>query len=292
MRPGDAPFAVVGDSQDTLTIERYLLMRESNPRETQMVFAAVGGHRPAFVVLVGDLTGDGSSASEWRRFDSLTRGMRDQYIPIFVVMGNHDYGLDIPRAEREFASRFPQFAVDHWYARTYGSLAMLFLDSNAYPMPQEQWARQAEWFARTLAAYDADAAIDGIIVFSHHPPYTNSTVTSDDPNVLKAFVPAFVASPKTVAMISGHTHAYEHFIEQGKHFIVTGGGGGPRVHLREGSKERHTDLYAGASPRPFHYLWIAPRSGGLSVTVEGLDKGAAEFRTIDRFELPYCPRSR
>lgn len=63
-------------------------------------------------------------------------------------------------------------------------------------------------------------------------------------------------------MISGHAHAYEHFVEQGVQFVVSGGGGGPRVKLREGSRARE-DRFEGPSPRPFHYQAVEPRQDGV-----------------------------
>jgi hypothetical protein len=88
-------------------------------------------------------------------------------------------------------------------------------------------------------------------------------------------------------MISGHTHAYEHFVEDGKHFIVTGGGGGPRVSLHTGQDQRHRDLFVGPAPRPFHYLWMVPETWGVGVEVWGLKKGESQVRAIDRFDLKW-----
>ncbi|HUO52139.1 MAG TPA: metallophosphoesterase [Gemmatimonadaceae bacterium] len=299
--PGTTPFAVVGDPQDTLWLERMIMRRESNRAERDRLFAHLAGRQPAFLAIAGDLTSSGWSSRAWRTFDRLMAPMRREGVPVLPIMGNHDYGIlraNAARrfgdhgfvralAARRFAARFPQFARARWYARTYGRLAMLFLDSNAAALTGEEWQRQKEWFAAALDACDGDPAVGGVLVFAHHPPFTNSTIFRDDAAVQEAFVERFVRSPKTVAMISGHAHAYEHFIERDRHFIVTGGGGGPRVRLLEGAARRHADLFVGASPRPFNYLWITPRPQGLSIVVEGLDKGATTLATIDRFELPF-----
>lgn len=285
--PGTAPFAVVGDPQDSLLLERALLLRESNPADRDALFKELAGRQPAFLALVGDLTSGGWSARAWRKFDRIMAAMHRERVPVLPAMGNHDHSPLRGIAARQFARRFPQFAGASWYARTYGRLAMIFLDSTAAALTRADWRRQEEWFAATLGAFDADSAIGGVLVFAHHPPFTNSTVTSDDKAVQSAFVPHFVRARKSIAMLSGHTHAYEHFVQERKHFIVTGGGGGPRVKLRAGAAQRHADLYAGVSPRPFHYLWVTPHAQGLSVAVQGAHKGDAAFGTIDRFELPF-----
>ena len=284
-RAGSAPFAVIGDTQDTMFWEKWLLFRESNPAERTALFTQLASHRPEFLVHLGDLTCNGGSAGRWRDFDHLTEELRRLDVPVLPVMGNHDYWLSRTRAERQLKVRFPLLRPRPWYARVYGRLALVILDTNARVLSPQEWQEQQAWFGTTLADCDHDPAIAGVLVFAHHPPYTNSTVTRDDGAVQRAFVPALVSSGKTLAMISGHTHAYEHFLEQGKHFIVAGGGGGPRVRLREGARRRHLDHFEGPAPRPFHCLWMIPRPEGLEVEVRGFEKGETALRVLDRFQL-------
>ena len=286
-RPGKAAFAVVGDPQGTMFWERFFLLRENNPAERGRVFRELARRRPEFLVIVGDLTSDGASDKHWRHFDDLAQGLRQKGVPVLPVWGNHDYWSNVSAAEREMGARFRPLAGAHWYTRQYGRLALVFLDANVAILSRDEWKSQRQWFEQTLKSFDADSSVDAVLVFEHQPPFTNSTATDDDSDVRGAFVPAFERAHKTVAMISGHTHAYEHFVEKGKHFIVTGGGGGPRVTLRSGKRARHTDLFQGPAPRPFHYLWITPRTGKLNVIVEGLQKGGSTFAPIDRFDLPY-----
>lgn len=286
-RPGKAPFAVVGDPQETMFWERIFLQRETNPTERVRLFGELTRQGPEFLVIVGDLTSDGSSERHWRYFDGLAKGLRRAGVPILPVWGNHDYWGSEAKARRALESRFPPLAHGPWYTRAYGRLALVFLDANVAVLSKADWRVERQWFDSTLTADDADTGVDAILVFEHQPPFTNSKVTSDDIDVQRSFVPGFLRARKTVAMISGHTHAYEHFVEHGKHFIVTGGGGGPRVGLRQGGRARHADHYQGPSPRPFHYLWISPHPRSLSVSVVGLAKGDSVFTTIDRFDLVY-----
>jgi hypothetical protein len=280
---GSAPFAVIGDLQRTMAAER-LLFRESNPAERVALVRALEVARPAFLVIVGDLTNDGGSEREWQYFDGLTAGLRRDSVAFVPVVGNHDYWFHRNRAIGKLAARFDQLGRSTWYSRIYGRLALVVLDANSGELTRAEWEMQRVWFGETLERYQQDTSISGILVFTHQPPYTNGTATSDDKAVAAAFLPSMARAGKVLAMISGHTHAYEHFEMGGRQFIVTGGGGGPRVGLRTG-RDRHRDLFTGPAPRPFHFLWMIPEPWGVRVEVNGLDKGETATRTIDRFDL-------
>jgi hypothetical protein len=91
-------------------------------------------------------------------------------------------------------------------------------------------------------------------------------------------------------MISGHVHSYERFERRGKLFIVSGGGGGPRVRLRDGDRRRHRDdlvAHDGHTRlRPFHYLRIAVREDEMNIEAFGLEKGGAVTAPLDSIAVP------
>jgi len=285
---GTAPFAVIGDTQETLFWER-LIGRESNNAERRRLFDRLEALHPAFLVIAGDLTSYGSAEGHWRYFDGLTAGLRSLGVPVLPVFGNHDYFGNNTAAQRNFAARFTQVRTDHWYLRSYGALAMIFLDANRDALGKDRWTRQQLWYEQVLDSLETDPAVRGVLVFDHQPPWTNGTQTHDDRNVLDFFVPRFVLKHKTLALISGHTHSWEHFTMDTKHLLVSGGGGGPRVELKR--PERHPDLAhcgperCGPERRPYHFLWITPGPRSVVVEVQGFDREETVFRTIDRVEL-------
>jgi hypothetical protein len=170
-------------------------------------------------------------------------------------------------------------------------LRLVFLDSNRRFLPSALWSEQAEWYEEEIARAEGDPQTRGTLVLVHHPPYTNSSVTSDERHVQRSFVPAFQAARKTMAMLSGHVHSYERFGRGGKAYLVTGGGGGPRIRLETGARQRHgDDLFAGPPIRFFHYLMAALTPGGIQVEMRGLRKGEVRFETMDRFLLPWPSR--
>ena len=276
-------FAVVGDLQPTSRLEVW---RESNALERELLVDAVRRAAPDFVVLLGDAVFCGSSAAAWDAFDRVCRPLRDADLPVLPILGNHEYWVSPAAGLKRFFGRFPDLGRRHWYARRYGPLGLVFLDSNRRWLSRRQWSEQREWLGRALADFDADASVRGVVVFVHHPPYTNSTVTSDELHVQRDLVPSFDAAAKTVAMIAGHVHSYERFARGGKTFLVAGGGGAPRVRLAVGGRRRHADdLYDGPPLRFFHFLEAAPQPDGLSLSVRGLDKGGNTTRLRESFTL-------
>ena len=280
-------FAVVGDLQPTSGFEVW---RESNTKERRAILREVSEEKPDFVALLGDLVFCGSSAAAWTDFDRLCGPLKSGGIPAYPVLGNHEYWVHRRPALANYFERFPHLRRRHWYSAVYGPLGLVFLDSNLRWLPPADWRDQKDWFVRTLASWDADPGIHAILVLLHHPPFTNSRVTSDTRSVQRDFVPGFAQSRKTLAMISGHVHSYERFLRNGKTFLVAGGGGGPRTPLAEGRRRRHADdLFSGGALRAFHYLWFRPEASGLEVEVRGIEKDSTDFETIDRFSLPWPP---
>jgi hypothetical protein len=280
-------FAVLGDLQRTSRAEFW---RESNTEESRRLVAEIAARGPDFCVGLGDAVFRGSSVRDWRRFDALTAPLRDAGVPFLPILGNHEYWMRKGPALRNYYGRFPHLGGRRWYAERWGSLGLVFLDSNEGALGPGAWAEEAAWLEKTLAQLDAQPAARGVLVFSHHPPYTNSTVTGDEVHVQRAFVPPFKAARKTLAMISGHVHAFERFIRGGKTFLVAGGGGGPRVKLAHGLARRHADdAFEGPEVRPFHFLLCASAETGLDVDVVGIEKGGEAFRSLARFELAWPP---
>ena len=282
-----ARLLVLGDTQRTSVPER-LLGREQNDEERVLLIRHAAAEQVEVMVHLGDMVFDGNSAEQWRRFDTLIAPLHRAGIAILPVLGNHEYwgGYEgIAHVE----DRFPAIRGGRWFATRFHDLGLILLDSNQRPLGFACWELQREWYEEQLRAFDADPAVRGVLVFVHHPPFTNSTVTPDEVHVQQAFLPGFLRARKTLAMISGHAHAYEHFVEEGKHFIVSGGGGGPRVELLAGARRRHQDLYRGPSPRPFHFLLLEIGAEGVRVQVKGFEKGSRELAVLDAFLLAFQP---
>src|SRR5262249_33149105 len=100
-----------------------------------------------------------------------------------------------------------------------------------------------------------------------------------------SFVPPFLQSPKTLAMVAGHVHSYERYTRAGKTFLVTGGGG-PRMRLATGGRRRHDDdCFAGPPLRGFHFLLLTLGPSGLRIEMQELQQPQQVFETLDDFSL-------
>jgi hypothetical protein len=296
--PGPVPsgprlsFAVIGDTQRSLSAEE-LVGREQNDAERARLVDQLVREDPAFVVHLGDLVAV-SSPRHWAYFDELMKPLArpERPVPVFPVLGNHEYfgeGRDPSRAVRR---RYPDLARGGYYAKRWGRLGLVWLDSN---LSGWRAAKQAEWLGQTLALLDATRDIAGTLVFTHHPRATNGVGRDGHPGVRTRLWPALTRSTKLVALVSAHVHGYERLEHEGIPLIVSGGGGGPRVSYRTGSaRSLPPQVLDRSDPRPLHYLVVRDAGDHVSITARCLDGsvGCPENGELDRLDLPLPPAPR
>ena len=95
------------------------------------------------------------------------------------------------------------------------------------------WAEQTRWMEEDLAG--AQAAEYRFVV-AHHPPY--SAVASRFPGNahIAALVPMWEKYHVSAAMF-GHDHNYQHYLKNGIHYVVCGGGGAPLYDVNSPTKD-------------------------------------------------------
>jgi hypothetical protein len=90
--------------------------------------------------------------------------------------------------------------------------------------------------------------------------------------------------------LSGHSHSYERFQKEGKFFIVSGGGGGPRHKVyTDPRRQRVPDLFSGPGLRFFHFCEIEAHPNALVFRVLRLEPDE-RFSVADSFILPKMRR--
>lgn len=257
---------IIGDTQRTGFIEVW---RERNNPQREALLRQIARERPDALLHLGDMVFYGSYEDDWRYFDDVMSPLRSAGIPIYPVLGNHEYfGTDATMLDY-VRERFPDLK-DLWYVKVIDSVAYVMLNTNYRDIGMYEMSRQWVWYVHQMDMLKRDPSVLFIVVLGHHPPYTNSTVVDDEDLLQQYFVPAYMLNPKAAVWFSGHSHAYEHFYKDLKHFVVSGGGGGPRQRVLTKEYQQHPDMYDGDMVRPFHYCTVERRDSILHITMRPL----------------------
>lgn len=259
--------AVIGDQQRTSPFEVW---RETNSIHGQLVRQVVRA-KPSALVLLGDQVFKGDNQDDWKFYDRMMRPVQRAQIPVFPLLGNHEYfGIDRVMMEN-MSSRFPGM-THRYYVVVIDSIAFIMLDTNFDEYHRDSTATMRRWYIERVQELTADPSVRCIVTCGHHPPYTNSSIVMPDRIQQEYFVPIFLRSPKARLWLSGHVHAYEHFRHGNVHFVVSGGGGGPRQFLRLDSLTHSDhDIYRGGPIRPFHYMSLSRSESSLCVSMIPLE---------------------
>ncbi len=266
---GAKTIAVIGDQQRTSWLEFW---KESNTEHAQVVTNAML-KKPDALLLLGDHVFWSSSKGDWQFFDEIMQPVHDAGIPVFPLFGNHEYFGNQDVGLQNMQSRFAA-ARTTWYRWDADSVAYIMLNSNWHDIGEDSTLLQRSWFEDQLVACENDVTIRAIVVSSHHPPFTNSSVVSDDVRTRDEFVPLFVRTRKGQLWLSGHCHALEMFEQNGKRFIVSGGGGGPRQRLLTGIDARHADVFGSGPVRPLHSMLLLRVADSIQITVDSVATSA------------------
>jgi len=271
-------FILVGDTQGT---SHWEFWRERNDRERKLIVDEIIRREPAFVVHLGDLTTRGSSERHWQEFDDMHIEFRKKKIPYFPILGNHEcYGKD-KKALQNYFRHFPHLDQRRWHSLTWKNVGLILLDSNLSTLSKEQIEEQSQWYLKELEKFEKMTGVDYIIVCCHEPPFTNSRVVNPNKEVKVNFADPFLRFQKTRLFLSGHSHSYERFQMDGKFFIASGGGGGPRHKVSiDPGKKRYQDLFSGPELRFFHFCEIESSNDTLFFKVLRLESDGS-FAKID-----------
>ena len=169
-----------------------------------------------------------------------------------AVWGNHDTKGD---------STGTVLGAEHNYTWTAGPAQFFMLDSNRVAN-----AAQTEWLARELAASQAEVKV----AVYHHPGLTVG-LHENSVAVQQRWMPLFEQHGVDL-VLNGHNHGYEHSIQNGVHYVVSGGGG--------------ASIYPCVDDQPWlvtcvavnHFLIVDIEGPKISVTALG-----TEGQTIDRW---------
>jgi hypothetical protein len=174
---------------------------------------------PDFVLHTGDLVEDGNDPALWPIFFDAERELLRK-AAFFPSLGNH---------ERNALSYFDFLNAKAYYSFNWGNAHFMVIDSDienaAATKTQREsfWQEQTRWLEDDLR--EAQKA-DFRFLFAHHPPMTAVKRRQGDNPHMTALEPMF-EKYRLSAGFFGHDHNYQHYVQNGVHYFITGGGGAP-----------------------------------------------------------------
>jgi 3',5'-cyclic AMP phosphodiesterase CpdA len=206
---GDAPFefVVYGDTRTRHDVHRIVvngILKYANPD---------------FIVHTGDLVEDGSDSSLWPIFFDAERELLRK-TAFFPVPGNH---------ERNSGTYYEFMNAKPYYSFDWGSAHFTLIDSdiaNAGATAPERdafWREQTHWLEEDLK--NAQNATFRFVA-AHHPPMTAVKRRQGENAHMTALEP-MLERYKVTAAFFGHDHNYQHYLLNGVHYFISGGGGAP-----------------------------------------------------------------
>lgn len=163
------------------------------------------------MLFLGDIAyPDGTASQLETRFFAIYRDFL-RYVPAYPAMGNHE------RHTRKGAPYLEAFVLpepERYYSFDWGDVHFVATDTTHRDAAQLAWL-------------DADLTknkLPWVIVYGHHPMYTNSLRGPQEG--IRAAFGEIVSRHRVDLVVTGHEHQYERFRVSGVNYIVSGGGGG------------------------------------------------------------------
>jgi len=242
----------------------------ANPAVRVTLVQAIAEAKAAFICFTGDIVYNGYDPDDWKVWDSETSAWRDEKIPIYPALGNHDLHGDPKMALGNYFQRFPELKGSVYYSVRAANALLLVLDSGL----EEATGPQSQWLADKLDHVPAD--VDFVLVMDHHPPYTSSSDTkkfggghsarSQEQALAKMLEDRQAHARFRIVVFSGHVHNYERHEHGGITYFVTGGGAAHAYPI-----ERAPDDPFQSKEINYHYLLVEVDHQQMKVTMNRVD---------------------
>lgn len=273
-------FVVYGDTRFTpIPIEDI-----SNSHARQALVQKIATEHPAAIFIGGDIPFEGG---QWRDYDEYLRETapwRQLQIPVFPVLGNHEYLIDANLAKRvscnpddldsaclnNWWQAFNNLPLrpHRWYCVAVGTtLVALVLNSDSNLTPGTP---QRTWLESQIAALQQNSPVEFLLILLHRPPVrdTHDPVGPNEHEIATLLAAVAKDLPVQVVVVASHIHNYERYRSpDGTTFIVSGGGG---AHPHIVTDRRSDDQFSSspfATAVNFHYMMFELSPHKLSATV-------------------------
>ncbi len=258
----------------------------ANPAARQALVQAIAEVKPAFISFGGDIVYNGNDSNDWKVWDSETTIWRENKIPIYPALGNHDLHGDEKVALANYFQRFPDLRNSRYYSVRAANTLVLVLDSSL----DETSGPQGQWLTHELDMLPRD--VDFVFVVLHHPPYTSSSdekkyggghsSRSPEHKLAEMLESRQQHTAARFMVLSGHVHNYERHEHGGVNYFVLGGAGAHAYPI-----ERAPGDPFQSKEINYHYLLVDVDRHHLKFTMNRLDltSGKAVWTQPDSLEI-------
>lgn len=242
----------------------------ANPAVRMALVQSIAQVHPDFICFTGDIVYNGYDANDWKIWDSETSIWREEKIPVYPSLGNHDLHGDPRIALANYFERFPDLRDSRYYSVRAANALILVLDSSL----DETTGPQGTWLIDKLGR--VPKGVNFVFLMFHHPPYTSSSdekklggghsARTKEQELAKVLEARQAQAPFRIVVFNGHVHNYEWHEHGGIAYFVTGGGGAHAYPI-----ERAADDPFQSKDVNYHYLIVEVRDSQVAVTMNRLD---------------------
>jgi hypothetical protein len=201
-------FVVFGDTRTRHEVHR------------RVIAAILKYSSPDFVLHTGDLVANGADSAQWPVFFDIERDLLRK-AAFFPSLGNHE--RNDPQYYDFFGVSTPYYSFDWANAHFIVLNSDIGNVSTSAAARETYWTEQTRWLEEDL---QKSQSADFRFVICHHPPITAVSRRQGDNPQMIALMPMF-EKYKLTAGFFGHDHNYQHYLRNGIHYFITGGGGAP-----------------------------------------------------------------
>jgi hypothetical protein len=215
-----------------------------------------------FLLVLGDIAYTSGKAAQLNgNFFAVYKDLI-RYVPVYPTIGNHE------RRTNEGKPYFEAFVLpgpERYYSFDWGQIHFVAIDTTQRDTAHVRWLEQDL----------AKNKLPWVVVFGHHPPYTNS-LRGAQTWIRKAFAKIFTDHHVDL-VLTGHEHQYERFRVGGVNYVVSGGGGGQLTKFYGKSRSlKQATVH--------HYLAFEVTAKAL--TMKAIDINGREIETLKLSKKP------
>jgi len=254
------------------------------PAAQQNVQRVLAGERPAFHIIMGDLSYANGNQPIWDQWFDLIEPLASQ-VPLMVCPGNHEDERNIGFAT--YLARFALPGKELYYRFDYGGARFILFNSQHF-----RDAEQLRWFEQELREARRDQKVRWVIVSMHHPLYSSTVNRLNDAARIEVLQPLFDRYRPDLVLL-GHHHNYERTYPLigmkpvSKHLsryrkgegviFVTSGGGGKSLY----DQTSEQPAFTAKREKCYQYLRLTVSDKSLKVECYRTENNSL----LDRFEI-------